>query len=93
VDRIKYLVPESHTVSQFMMTLRNRIQVSESTALFLFVDKPSPSYLTTFMDVKIIPHGGQLMIDVYREHKDEDGIFSFFLFLIMTPSKKLRRFK
>ena len=65
IDKCKFLVPDTMTVAQFLFVLRRRVKLSETDALFLFVDKSLPPTTTIF---------GAL----YNE-KNDDGFFIFIL--------------
>jgi len=61
IDKNKYLVPADLTVSQFVMVVRNRLCLNETTSLFFFVGR----------DVLLLP--SDILGAVYERHKDEDG--------------------
>ncbi|KAG2393655.1 hypothetical protein C9374_007186 [Naegleria lovaniensis] len=61
IDKNKYLVPADLNVSQFVMVVRGRLSVDETTSLFFFVGK----------DVLLMQT--DLMGSIYEKYKDEDG--------------------
>ncbi len=65
----KYLIPRTMKVSEFMVVLRKRIEVKSFQAIFIFVKNILPPNTCTFDDL-------------YREHKDDDGM------LYMTWSRE-----
>jgi GABA(A) receptor-associated protein len=60
VDRSKYLVPDHLTLGQFLVVIRQRIQLGSEHALFLFINQT------------LVPIGA-LLSTVYRDHHDPDG--------------------
>ena len=60
LDKNKYLVPNSITISQFTYVIRSRIKLAADQAIFLFVNNTVISGNTT-------------MIEVYNKYKGEDG--------------------
>ena len=60
LDKNKYLVPESVTVSHFMFIIRKRINVKPENAIFMFFGNT------------LVP-SSHLISDVYKNYKDEDG--------------------
>ena len=60
IDKQKYLVPNDLTFSQFVYIVRKRINLNESSALFLFINN------------KIVP-SNKSMKEVYDVDKDSDG--------------------
>ena len=60
IDKHKFLVPRELSISQFMHTLRTRIQLPPEKAMFLFVGK-------------ILPSGSQNMGFLYDKYRDDDG--------------------
>jgi GABA(A) receptor-associated protein len=60
IDKCKFLVPDTMTLAQFLFVLRRRVNLDESEALFLFVDKSLPP--TT-----------SLLGQLYEEKKNDDG--------------------
>ncbi|EFC42238.1 autophagy related protein ATG8 [Naegleria gruberi] len=61
IDKNKYLVPADLTVSQFVMVVRNRLSLNETTSLFFFVGR----------DVLLLQT--DVMSNVYERYRDEDG--------------------
>jgi len=61
IDKRKYLVPNEITMSQFLWTIRKRLKLNETTALFLFNDNG-----ITFQNT-------QFVSNIYQECKDRDG--------------------
>lgn len=60
LDKDKYLVPNDLTVGQFIFVIRKRLQLSPTTAIFLFVNNTMPS-------------SSNLMSNIYEQEKDKDG--------------------
>eukprot|EP01089_Gocevia_fonbrunei_P010278 TRINITY_DN2291_c0_g1_i1.p1 TRINITY_DN2291_c0_g1~~TRINITY_DN2291_c0_g1_i1.p1 ORF type:complete len:130 (+),score=23.25 TRINITY_DN2291_c0_g1_i1:117-506(+) len=63
ISKTKFLSPDDLTVAQFMMEIRQHMDLNPTHALFLFVGSDNSS----------VPNPGALMIQVYDQHKDEDG--------------------
>lgn len=68
LDRQKYLVPCDLTAGQFTAIIRARIKLAPEEALYLF------------MAGKVLPPMSQLMSQVYKDNKDEDG----FLYVLVN---------
>jgi GABA(A) receptor-associated protein len=68
IDRKKYLVPVTITMGEFMYVIRKRIKLGPDMAIFLFVNG------------KTLPPTGDLMSQIYKEHRDKDG----FLYVIYS---------
>jgi len=62
ITKTKFLAPDDLTVAQFMMEIRQHMNISHTQALFLFVGSTNA-----------IPAPGSLISEVYASHKDEDG--------------------
>eukprot|EP00485_Elphidium_margaritaceum_P022911 CAMPEP_0202710618 /NCGR_PEP_ID=MMETSP1385-20130828/22578_1 /ASSEMBLY_ACC=CAM_ASM_000861 /TAXON_ID=933848 /ORGANISM="Elphidium margaritaceum" /LENGTH=117 /DNA_ID=CAMNT_0049370197 /DNA_START=65 /DNA_END=418 /DNA_ORIENTATION=- len=60
MERTKILVPKELSVAQFIKVIRKRINLQPEQSIFLFIND------TLVLNAK-------MMIDVYSEHKDEDG--------------------
>lgn len=60
IDKNKYLVSNDMVLSQFLCTIRKRIKLQSSEALFFFVDN-------------VIPNNGAPLGEIYNLHKDKDG--------------------
>jgi hypothetical protein len=58
LDKVKYLIPHGLTVTEFMMTIRKKIQCNETEGLYIFVNNT-------------IPIGSQTIYEVYNEHFDQ----------------------
>ncbi|KAL0275869.1 UNVERIFIED_CONTAM: hypothetical protein PYX00_003595 [Menopon gallinae] len=61
LDKSKFLVPQEITMSQFVTIIRNRMKLSSNQAFYLLVNNRSMLSLS------------KTLIEVYREHKEEDG--------------------
>lgn len=61
IDKKKFLVPGELMISQFIYTIRKRIQLQSDKALYLF-----------FGNQLMSSH--MMISDVYKIHKDRDGI-------------------
>jgi GABA(A) receptor-associated protein len=62
MDKIKYLVPTSLTITEFMIILRKRLNVTPHTAIYLY----NP-------DNKIILSSSNTIEYLYNKYKNEDG--------------------
>jgi GABA(A) receptor-associated protein len=60
IENFKYLIPKTTTVGQFANTIRKKTQLKSYQALFVFVNG-------------VLPPTSSLMVDVYKEHHDDDG--------------------
>jgi len=60
IDKNKYLVPNDMILSQFIYTIRKRIKLESSQALFFFIDNHVPTNSS--------PIG-----ELYNLYKDKDG--------------------
>jgi GABA(A) receptor-associated protein len=68
LDKLKYLVPDSLTVGQFLDVIRRRIKLGSQEALFIIINN------TTLLPTSA------LMSYTYVQHKDKDG----FLYISLT---------
>jgi len=59
IDKNKYLLPDNLVLSQFLYVIRKRLKLSPDKALFVFCNG------------KILLNQS-LMIDIYKQNKDED---------------------
>ena len=71
LSKIKYLVPQDMSVGMFLYTIRKRISLAPTTALFLFIDNNSAISIAPTAD---------LIGKVFVENKNEDG----FLYMVLT---------
>lgn len=62
MDKIKYLVPNGITITEFMVILRKRLNVTSGTAIYLY----NP-------DNKVILSGTNSIEYLYYKYKNEDG--------------------
>lgn len=60
IDKNKYLVPATFTCGQFIYVIRQRLLLPPEKAIYLFVNG-------------VIPQGSQSIIELYCQHKDDDG--------------------
>lgn len=60
LDKCKFLIPEDLTFGQFMYTVRKRINLDKSMAMFLIIND-------------LLPNTSSLMGTLYKEHKEEDN--------------------
>jgi GABA(A) receptor-associated protein len=60
IDKQKYLVPMTLSCSQFLYIIRKRIRVSDSEALFIFIN------------CNLVP-SSKTMGEIYSSEKDTDG--------------------
>ena len=58
--KMKYLVPDTLTVGQFVYVLRRQMTLRPEEAVFLMINN-------------ILPPTAALMSQIYNEHADEDG--------------------
>jgi GABA(A) receptor-associated protein len=65
----KYLVDTDLTVGQFMYVVRKRIKIPPEKAIFLTVGNG------------IIPPIGELISNIYHEHKDPEDHFLYFFMM------------
>ena len=68
LDRNKYLVPNSLSISQFIYVIRKRICIPKEKALFFYTKN------------KFLLSGSACMNEIYNKHKDDDG----FLYITYT---------
>jgi GABA(A) receptor-associated protein len=68
-SKVKFLVPNDLTVAQFIFVVRQRIQLTPTEAIFLFLNATN-----------MTPSSQQTMVELYHAHKDEDG----FLYLVWS---------
>ncbi len=72
IDKTKFLVPKTMTLTQFSSSIRKRINLDKAKALAIFVNgKDKKQYAES---------GDKLMSELYEKHKDNDG----FLYMIYT---------
>ena len=62
MDKIKYLVPGEITITEFMAILRKRLNVNQTTSIYLY----NP-------DNKIILSGTNSIEYLYNKYKNDDG--------------------
>ncbi len=67
IDKKKYLVPNDLTAGQFLYVVRKRMKLAPEKAIFIFVNNT-------------LPPSGDLMSQIYANHKDEDG----FLYVVYS---------
>lgn len=60
IDKKKYLVPSDLTAGQFLYVIRKRMKLAPEKAIFIFVNNT-------------LPPSGDLMSQLYKNCKDEDG--------------------
>lgn len=60
LDKIKFLVPKNLTVGQFIHVVRKRVEISPTTAIFVYCNNT-------------IPPTSSPLITLYKECHDEDG--------------------
>lgn len=60
LKKMKYLVPDSLTVGQFVYVLRRQMTLKPEEAVFLMINNT-------------LPPTAALMCQIYNEHKDLDG--------------------
>jgi GABA(A) receptor-associated protein len=56
----KYLVPKDLTYGQFLFVIRNKLNLQSSKAIFIFFGEN-------------LPHQTMKIIDIYNDHKSDDG--------------------
>jgi GABA(A) receptor-associated protein len=60
IDKPKFVIPHGFTMGQLMMSIRARMKMNASTALFVFIDN------------QLIPVT-TVISSIYESHKDNDG--------------------
>jgi GABA(A) receptor-associated protein len=60
IDKKKYLVPSDLTAGQFLYVIRKRMKLAPEKAIFIFINNT-------------LPPSGDLMSQLYKNHRDEDG--------------------
>ena len=60
IDKNKFLAGGDLTMGQFIYVIRKRIKMKSTEGLYLFIDNT-------------IPPNTQLLSDLYKKHKNEDG--------------------
>lgn len=60
IDKCKYLVPKSMTITQFSFIIRKRIKLNSSQAIFITINNKLVS-------------SGKTISEIYNDEKDEDG--------------------
>ena len=61
ISKNKFLAPSDLTIGQFLVVIRNRIDITEHEALFLFVNN------------NILPPTSAMLSQLYNDYKDEDN--------------------
>ena len=61
IDKSKYLINEEFTLTQFISTIRKRLNLEKEQALFFLVNG------------KITLNGNMTINEVYKKYKDKDG--------------------
>ncbi|XP_034248709.1 microtubule-associated proteins 1A/1B light chain 3C-like [Thrips palmi] len=62
LEKVKFLVPEETTMSQFVAIIRKRMNLRPNQAIYLLVNNRSMMNLS------------MTIAEVYNEHKDDDGM-------------------
>jgi GABA(A) receptor-associated protein len=60
IDKSKYLVPYDLSFGEFLQIIRKRTKIDSHQALFAFVDNK-------------LPCTNDIMINIYKNHADDDG--------------------
>ena len=60
IEKHKYIVPNTLTVSEFIIVIRKKINITPEKGMFFFVNNITIS-------------GNTLILDIYNKHKDDDG--------------------
>lgn len=66
LDKKKFLVPNDITIGQFLYVVRKRVDVKKEESLFLFTNN-------------VLPQSSKLLLEVYKDYKDEDNFLYFML--------------
>jgi GABA(A) receptor-associated protein len=66
LKKMKYLVPDSLTVGQFVYVLRKQMTLKPEEAVFIMINNS-------------LPPTAALMSHIYNEHKDTDGFLYAYL--------------
>tara|TARA_B100000686_G_C16486658_1_gene809977 strand:+ start:187 stop:534 length:348 start_codon:yes stop_codon:yes gene_type:complete len=61
LDKIKYLVPSEITLAQFLYTIRKRMKLDESKAIFIFINN------------QIMVPPSELFSEIYHKYKEKDN--------------------
>lgn len=61
ISKHKFLIPSHFTTHELLHTIRKWIKLGPEQALYVFINNTSPS-------------SSALLIQLYEQHKDEDGI-------------------
>ena len=64
LDKTKFGLVRELTIGQFILTIRKRIKIDASEAIFLFIDTP---------DNRIIPNNNDTIGQLYEKYSDKDG--------------------
>ncbi len=76
LDKKKFLVPNDITIGQFLYVVRKRVDVKKEESLFLFTNN-------------ILPPSSKLLLEIYKEYRDEDN----FLYFILSSENTFGRIK
>jgi len=60
IDKVKYLVPQDLSVTQFIYVIRKRLKLDKKQDIYLYIGNHVPNYHETFSDI-------------YNCYKDDDG--------------------
>lgn len=60
IDKKKYLVPCDLTVGQFVFIIRQRLKLNPEIGIYFFING-------------FIPPSSAFIVNIYEQHKDEDG--------------------
>jgi GABA(A) receptor-associated protein len=66
LKKMKYLVPDSLTIGQFIYVLRKQMTLKAEEGVFIMINNS-------------LPPASALMSQVYKDHKDSDGFLYCFL--------------
>lgn len=72
IDKVKYLVPNSITIGQFLFQIRKRINILPDAALYLFTEKNT------------LPPISAILSQLYRDYANCDGFLYFHVGLEST---------
>ncbi|KAG9510513.1 Microtubule-associated proteins 1A/1B light chain 3C, partial [Fragariocoptes setiger] len=61
LDKVKFLVPQELTMSNFTTIIRNRLQITSNRAFYFIINNKSMASTS------------KTMAEIYRDNKDEDG--------------------
>lgn len=71
LDKNKYLVPNDLTAGQFIYVIRKKMKLLPEQSVFIFINKT-------------LPPSGELLSEIYKSSKDEDGFLYIYVAMEST---------